>query len=844
MVRLILLLIVIITEIGFSQTGQISGRISSEKKALPSVNIILINSNLGTISDLDGKFILDNVPSGSQTLRFSTVGYESKFVEISVIANRRISIDVELIPKIIEVDQVEVTARKHQSQKDTRTSLIELEPRSAKIMAGGVEDVLRTLQSLPGVLAPNDFTSQIIVRGSGPDQNLIILDDVEVFNPYRLYGVISMFNPEVVSEINLITGGFPARYGDRLSAVLDITNKEGNNSSYLLGNINASIVTANLVLEGKNPFGITGSWMFNSRRTYYDLILEPIVKKAGLIENDVTFPNFYDIQSKIVLGPWDGHKFLFNGIYSRDGVDIVTGGNRNRPDSLGITNLTKNDLLSFAWHYSNKKFFNKLTFSWYRNGGNTDFDARVLDPTLNREIFNNSIPDTLEPYLLGFSFNSLFSFRKYSIDERFLILAGNHEIETGAGVDFMQTNIDFEFKLDPQLQAIFNSNPNARSALSNFGNVKDYTRYRLYIQDNFSILPNLFLQPSLRFDHYNILGKSYFAPRVSLSYAVNKITTIRALWGVYYQSPGYEKIRDQNVLYDFSTKYTQDLEAEKATHYIISFERFLTPEWNAKVELYYKDFSDLIVPKGVPGTKFRTELIPGKDPRFKDGWKTPIAYQSDSITLIPANNSIGNAYGIEFLLAKVNLDRENRLNGWISYSYASANRVEDGIEIPFRYDQRHTINLVLNYQFTDWFEFGARWQYGSGFPYTEPIGIKPRIVLLDKDKDGVPETPEVATRLNLLNPSSSNEVIFNVDYGDDPNRYNARKPVYHRLDIRATFLTNFWDLDWTFYLDVINVYNRSNVVNYDYSIESNFTLTRRETTMFPIIPTLGFSVKF
>ncbi|MBM4176288.1 MAG: TonB-dependent receptor [Ignavibacteria bacterium] len=842
--RIFFFLFFSLVQLAISQSGSVSGIVTSEKKSIPSVNIILIDTNIGTITDSDGQYFLHDVPVGKQALRFSAVGYESQIIEINITGNRQVSLDVELASKVIEVNQVEIIAKKHQSQKDTRTSLISIEPRSAKILAGGVEDVLRTLQTLPGVLAPNDFTSQIIVRGSGPDQNLIILDDVEVFNPYRLYGVISMFNPEVVSDINLVTGGFPARYGDRLSAVLDISNREGANSSFLLGNINASIVTANLVLEGKNPFGLNGSWLFNSRRTYYDLIVEPIVKKAGLIENDVTFPNFYDIQSKLVFGPWSGHKFLFNEIYSRDGVDIVSGANRNRPDSIGVINLTKNDLLSAAWHFSNKKFLNKLTVSWYRNGGNTEFDARILDPSLNRELFNASIPDTLESYLLGFSFNSLFSFRKYSIDEKLLVLYNNHEIEIGAGVDFMQTDIDFEFKLDPQLQAIFNSNPNARSALSSFGTTKDYLRYKIYLQDNFPILPKLFFQPSLRFDYYDILEKPYFAPRLSFSYEVDKITTIRALWGLYFQSPGYEKIRDQNVLYDFNPVYTENLEAEKATHSILSFERFLTPEWNAKVEFYYKDFRNLIVPKKVQGTRFKVEPIPGRDIKFKDGWQTPTSFVSDSITLIPANNSSGNSFGLEFLVAKLNVDRNSRLNGWISYAFAYSNRIEDDIKIPFRYDQRHTVNIVLNYLTADWLEFGIKWQYGSGFPFTEPIGIKPRIVLLDKDKDGVPETPEVATRLNLLNPSASKEVIFDVNYGDDPNRFNARKPAYHRLDIRATFFTHFWNLDWTFYLDVINVYNRANVINYDYSIDSNLNLSRKATTMFPIIPTFGFSVKF
>ncbi len=311
------------------------------------------------------------------------------------------------------MQDVEITGLRQQKQSDTRTSLIDLNPRDAKILPGAVEDVLRTLQSLPGVLAPNDFSSQLIVRGSGPDQNLIIMDDVEVFNPYRLYGVISMFNPDAVSDVTLISGGFPAKYGDRLSAVLDVTNREGDVNKNLTGSLNASIVDANLVLEGKNPFDIKGSWLFNSRRTYYDLIIEPFVKSAGLVDESTSFPNFYDIQGKLVFGPFDGHKFLINGIYSRDGVNVISGEDRKTPDSVGIFNITRNDIVSGAWHYvPNEKLFNKFVVSWYGNSGDTDFDSQILDPSLNSSDFEDVIPDTLRPYLLGFNFEGEFNYTK------------------------------------------------------------------------------------------------------------------------------------------------------------------------------------------------------------------------------------------------------------------------------------------------------------------------------------------------------------------------------------------------------------------------------------------------
>ncbi len=356
----------------------------------------------------------------------------------------------------------------------------------------------------------------------------------------------------------------------------------------------------------------------------------------------------------------------------------------------------------------------------------------------------------------------------------------------------------------------------------------------------FQINKRFYFQPGLRFDYYDILNKAYLAPRISMSYAIDDLTTIRGVWGMYFQSPGYEKLRDENVLYDLSNVYARNLEAEQALHYIAGIERWLSSEWSIKLEGYYKDFNNLIVQKVVPGLRYVTNQVPGKDPRYPDGWTQPVAVAGDSLTQVPVNNADGSAYGAEIFLAKKNRGPDDRFSGWISYSYSVAERNEGGIIRPFRFDQRHTVNIVFNYQLTDWLDVGLRWQYGSGFPITLPSGVKPRIVLVDENGDGVPETPEVATRIPYF--GGNGEVIYDVDYNNQ--RLNARKPPYHRLDVRFTAVTNFWSLDWSFYLDVINAYNRSNVIGYDYYINNDLTLGRDTSTMFPIIPTLGFSVKF
>jgi hypothetical protein len=268
----------------------------------------------------------------------------------------------------------------------------------------------------------------------------------------------------------------------------------------------------------------------------------------------------------------------------------------------------------------------------------------------------------------------------------------------------------------------------------------------------------------------------------------------------------------------------------------------LSAEWNARIETYYKDFNDLYDQKIVQGDSYVTEQIPGGDPRYPSGWTLPAIVQADSVTQIPINSSYGEAYGFEFLLGKKNLLANSRLSGWVSYALAFAQRYENGIEYPFRFDQRNTFNIVLNYELNSWLDVGVRWQYGSGFPISEPQGVTPRIILEDQDLDGIPETPVIATRKSATNPNAPETVVYDVDFGD--RKLNARKPDYHRFDIRFNAKADWWNLDWVIYLDVVNVYNRGNVIGYDYYVTEDLTLGRETTTMLPILPTLGFSVRF
>ncbi|MBI5647966.1 MAG: TonB-dependent receptor [Ignavibacteriae bacterium] len=814
------------------QNARLEGVVLSEVGPLVGATVRVLGTGSGGLTDADGRFRIDRLEARVYQVQVSMIGFESRNVRMTASSDPAPQ-RVQLIERPVVLDAVEVVSDAlRRPAEDTRVSVQQLQPREAKILPGAGEDVMRSLQSLPGVVAPNDFSSQLIIRGSGPDQNLIVMDEIEVFNPYRLYGAVSMFNPETITDISLISGGFPARYGDRLSAVLDVTNRNGNADRAIGANINMSITNANVVLEGSNPGSIPGSWLLSTRRTYYDLILGPIARQTGLVTGDVAFPNFRDVQAKLSFGPFNHSRFVVNALSSRDGVDLVTGEGRETPDSVSVFNTLFNTVLGAAWYYTpNERLVNKLVLSYYDNTGTTEFDGRFLDPVLNREEFRGQQTDSLRAMarLFGISFDNEFRFRKTSVKNMLLLTDESHALDAGVGVDVLATDLTFAFRVSPELRQIIEANPRSSALVDDIAQSLTYVKAHAYVQDRILLGTSFAVTPGIRVDYYGQLESAVVSPRLSASYAVDPVTTFRASTGLYYQSPGYEKLFDQNQFFDFSSDNLRTLSPERAWHAVLGLERWIDEQWLARVETYYKRFADLIVQKKTSALRWESDPT-GVDPRTAAGWSQPSLVRRDSLTSIPINGARGDAFGMELMLEKRSLAGDDRLSGWVSYALAWAYRERDGVHTPFNFDQRHTANIVGNYRVLPWLDIGAFWRIGSNFPITQPRGVRPRIVL----EQGVPQFAR----------DFSGNVILDIDYGDEDNINQSRKPLYHRLDLRATATTRFWNADWSFYLDIINAYNHGNVASFRYFVDASGRLGRRTVTMFPLLPTLGVSARF
>ncbi|MEO8167963.1 MAG: TonB-dependent receptor, partial [bacterium] len=681
-----------------SPAGTIIGIVTTENNE-PATNatVTLDETKLGAISAEDGRFIIANVPAGLYKIKVRLIGYEQdEMPTVKVRSGDTARVMISLRQNDIEMSPVLVTGNRRQSAEDTRPSVTSMTPREAKYLPGAAEDVLRGLQALPGVTSVSDFSSQLVIRGSGPDQNLIMIDGFEVINPYRLYGVVSMFNPETVSEISLQTGGFAAQYGDRLSAVIDVKNREGRTDVPFATKLNFSLTNLNLIFEGKLPFE-GSSYLLSLRRTYYDLILGPVLKSAKVIQGDAALPNFRDLQFKAGIPLGESNKLLFNFLTSRDGVSVISGSDRNRADSVSVSDQAYNTMFGTTWQINpSRDVLLNTQLSWYRNSGAGLFDGTFVDPSHN----DGNVPrlDSLVTLFVRFGVQYSYVYEKSSFSQKLVWNTGRHTIESGYGADFLRTDFTRYFEIDQDLKNFISQR--GFVVPTNQTEVVRFNRYNLFAQDRITLGESWFVQPGFRVDYYPFLNtKVYVSPRVNVSYKVSETATLRAAYGKYVQSPGMEKqIFQFRVTFNDETYRT--LQAEAATHYVLGFDKMINASWQFKTETYFKSFNNVIVPQKLQGSKWYS-VQTGDSIFTRRGWTTPSRVKNDSLTYRPVNGATGKSYGIEFVLQKIRSQTSDRFSGWVSYALSYARRERDGITSAFQFDQRHAVNIVGNQRLSE-----------------------------------------------------------------------------------------------------------------------------------------------
>lgn len=663
--------------------GRISGylRDASSGEPLMYANVVLIETPYGAASTVQGYYVISDIPPGKYTLRVTMMGYETTDRSLAVESGSEIRLDLDIPVRVIPGDEVLVTAERTRFREKVEISRLNISFKEIKTLPAFIEaDLFRSLQLLPGVTAQNDFSAALIVRGGSPDENLILLDGTEVYNPYHIGGVFSTFNADAISDAEFLAGGYPAEYGGRISSVLKITSREGNSKegcltqgtklakywdlSHIKGEISA--LSSKAFMEG--PF-YRGSWMFSVRRTYFDQLARIYYWLKDDPQNWTYY--FWDTQGKVITDINSKHRLTFSSYNGRDRLAFVIG--ESSIDEIDFNWDWGNNTACLQWRYvPNSKFFSETWLSLTQYSFDLDLTITSVDSVYgqasNRILVSNLVRD-------------------YSLKEKLTFyLNSKNTISCGMDVKFM--GLSFRQRLDDVDYFDIGQNPSILS---------------IYAQNRWR--PNALFSMLLggRLSKYELHPNWYLEPRIGLKYNLTENWVLKGAWGIYRQF--IFTTNDENEVLrvvDFWEPVPADLKAEQNQHFIIGAERWFGEGFTGLLEGYYKPYGYILAnnPDNNPADD-TDDFIAGK----REAW------------------------GIELLLKR----NSGRLTGWMGYAYSvvenridfngdgTIHRNDDEIYCP-NYHRPHNFNLYLSWELNAKNRISLVWTTSSGQPYTPIVG--------------------------------------------------------------------------------------------------------------------------
>ncbi len=803
----------------------ITGRVVNESNApLEGALVTSTAASGATTTDADGQFTLildiDPVPPSVRIL-VSGPGYVE--VEATVpIANGTGSVEAVLQRSPSIQESVTVSGRVDDVPSAPPTRV--LEPITVTRVAGAGDNIYRVLQALPGVAAADDFGSRLAVRGGGPDQNLTVMDNVEIHNPYRLFGLTSAFNPDTIDRFELTAGGFSAKWGDRLSSILLVDNREGRRAAGINGSAALSATDTNLVLEGGMP---KGSWLVSARRTYYDVIAERVT------DNDL--PSFNDVQAKGVWEPRPGHRVTLFGLASRESTDATFNDDTNG-DRIGLLNKSRNDVasLNYATTIGRRTSANTTVASYqYR-------DALDVDGLVQNESTRSNSPDADNAFAAAaVVFTRDLAVRDYSVRQNFKVaLTPKQTFEFGFDAHALRTEWGWTITGDRNDSEANGSSVIGGAGLpSNLRSAANNARAGAFFEDEFQPIPALRLVGGVRLDWSRLSGETIASPRARATIDLSARTRLKFAGGLFTQSPGYEKLIQSDYFVDLSDGRGPKLQSERSIHTIGGFEHTFSEALTARVEAYHKTFDRMLAG--------RLET-PAETAARVAQYDFPAALASSiptspQVTTFAENSGGGQSYGVEMYVEKKQMRSRDFLNGWLSYTWGKATLDNYGQSYAFDYDRRHALSLVSTWRFIPRIDLGATLRVASGFPASTPVGLRVASVLKEGATQGAPGS--------LIPRRDSNGLLmWTPDYGTIADLNRGQLPLYARLDLRFTYIKSPASR-WQFYLEAINALNRNNAGSLTPSLKYNDasdqpTLTLSRDGGLPFFPSGGFRIRF
>jgi ferric enterobactin receptor len=783
----------------FILSGKIVDKANAE--ALPYATVGIKGFIKGTTTNADGFFTLLNIPTDTGTLVVQYVGYQTIEVPIKSIINQSpLVITLKVSEQILE--EVIVTANNLDNQMisaNEKISQISISPAALKSLPSmGEQDIFRSIQLLPGVSGTNEASSGLFVRGGTPDQNLILLDGFTVYHVDHFYGFFSAFNPNAIKDVQLYKGGFEAKYGGRLSSVMELTGKTGNQNK-VSGGAGIGAISANGYLEV--PFGDKVNLFLAGRRSYTEIIQSGVYNDILDLYNDQgnstvqtsnvpTRPNrrnqqqqetepsffFYDLNAKLSYRPSAKDVISLSFYNGKDDLDNSRVQNNtfdtNRGETITI-NSDVNDLLqwgnvgtSVRWGRQwNDRYYSTVIASYSNYFSDRDRLNRInverADSTTIRTIGNVENNDLLD---YSFTFNNT-----YQMNDKHIL---------GFGLQTTFNDITYQFTLNDTLNLIDEQNQGVLVAT--------------YLQDVWQVTDKLTLTGGIRSSYYDVTEENYYEPRLSAAYQLTPRIKFKAAWGHYYQFVNRIVREDVSQGSRDFWLLADDLNSPVSfSRHLIGGISYETNGWLLDVEVYDKSL-DGIVEYSNRQSAQRLAGLENTDFFFE---------------------GTGVARGAEFLIQK----KTGRYKGWLSYTLGEVVHDIAGIsDNPFYalHDTRHEINLVNTYQIGKW-DFGLTWVYGTGKPYTAPYGEYDLTTL-------------------------EGETFSYISVGAK----NAfRLPDYHRMDLSVNYTLKLGNARGQIGLSLFNLYNRENVWYKEFLVEEQEVI-ETAVNLIGFTPNLNVSFKF
>ena len=655
----------------------------------------------------------------------------------------------------------------------------------------GEVDPLKTITLLPGIKNGGEAGAGIYVRGGGPDQNLVLLDGINVYNPNHLLGFFSIFNGDAIKNVEVIKGGIPAEYGGRLSSVISIDSRSGNKDS-IKGNGGIGLISSRLSLEGPLVKG-RSSFIISARRTYIDQVARAVAKSK--VGNNGYY--FYDVNAKADYVINSKNQLFFTFYRGLD--DFSFDNTKTRGDGRGSIFSTHwgNTLAGLSWAQQLGKKVSQETSLVYNS---FNLDSRFGAPATSF-LFTSGLDD--KQIKTNWSINSS-DWLKFKIGAQYIW----HQFRPGAGG--VTTGItEFKSKV---------SNQFAHEAAA-------------YVSSDINVTPNLNIIAGLRYSYFNQVGPTervaydadgvptgqtqkyesgqsivkyhYPEPRVSMLYKLTDNASIKASYTQTIQYLHLATTSGATFPSDLWIPSSQLIKPSSAKQVAVGyFKNVNNNTYEASIETYYKVMNNQI------------EFKPGAQLLLNQNIEGEMVFGS------------GKAYGVELFLQK----KRGRLTGWIGYTLSRTERtfaqLNAGKAYPYRYDRTHDLSIVTNYTLSPKWEASAVFVYGTGNALTLPTG---------------------RFTYNLGYNSNDRDPVFtNINQYDKVNDY--RMPSYHRLDVSFTYTpkpasVKKYKSSWNF--SVYNVYNRANPYFIFIDIDPDKqTIQGKNAYLFPIVPSVTWNFKF